>query len=105
VVVRHLVESAHCSSDFRGVRVNCFSTKQKRRDSLCKASKIFVHAHHALYNRLQICHEYVQLLIVFEVPLQIHIATGFELRTHFQTSSTASKLSWRYSNDNRCAAI
>jgi hypothetical protein len=43
--------------------------------------------------RTQICHERVQLLIMLEVQLQIHAAAVFVLHTHFQISSTASKLS------------
>jgi hypothetical protein len=42
----------------------------------------------------QICHECVQLLILLEVPLQIHPATVFVLRTHFQISNPTSELSY-----------
>jgi hypothetical protein len=94
VVVRHLVQRAHSLRIFVVIVWTVPTPKQKRRDSLlCKASKIFAHAHDALYNRLQICHEYVQLFFVVEVPLQIHLATNSELSTHFQISTTASILS------------
>jgi hypothetical protein len=49
---------------------------------LTEASQIFACVHRA--------HECVQLIIVLEVPLQIHAATLFVLRTHSQTCITTS---------------
>jgi hypothetical protein len=88
------ISHEHCFADFHSDSVNCSAPQQKSRDSLlCKASQIFACAHHALYHRPQICHKCMQLLIMLEVPLQIYATTVFVLCTHFQISSTTSKLS------------
>jgi hypothetical protein len=86
VVIRHLVENAHCFADFCGDRVNCSNIRAE------ETGLVAVQGLEGLCtSRTQICQEYVKLLIV-DVPLQIQADTVFALRTHFQISSTTSKL-------------
>jgi hypothetical protein len=86
------VSQAHTFADFCK-HVNCSNSTEEEDSLLCKASQIFAWVHHALYHRPQICHKCVQLLIILEVPLQIHATTASLLHTHFQITSTTSKLS------------
>lgn len=79
------VTRAHCFADFCGGRVNSSSTIVEEDGNwlLYKTSKIFAYMNHALNHQPQFYHECVEVLIMLEVPLQIHTITVFVLDLRF----------------------
>jgi hypothetical protein len=78
------VSRAHNFADFCGGRVNCSiaTAEETGLVAVQVLPRSFARAHHALYHRHQICYERGQLVIVLEVPLQIHAAIIFVLRIY-----------------------
>jgi hypothetical protein len=83
------VSCAHCFAYFCDDRVSC----SNRDGTRCSARPHNACAHHALYHRSQVHHEWLKLLVVLEVPLQIHAASVFVLCLRSQIPVTTSKLS------------
>jgi hypothetical protein len=87
------VSQAHSFVDFCE-HVNCFNSTEEEAGLIAvQGIPDLCFGTSRTYHRPQICYKCVQLLIMLEVPLQIHATTASVLRTHFQITSTTSKLS------------